>query len=235
MAVAPARILVVDDEESIRRLIVAPFRRDGHRVDVAATGPEALERFDELRPDVVLLDARLPGMDGLEVCRRLRARSAAGIIMVSARDGERDRVQGLDSGADDYVTKPFSVAELRSRVRALLRRAALPAVVPGADAPLTVDGLLVDPRRRRVEVDGEPVELTQLEFELLVTLMRTPGRVFTRDQLLDLVWGGSAFRERRTVDVHILHVREKIEHDPKDPQYVETVRGLGYRFADHDR
>ncbi|MCK9247423.1 MAG: response regulator transcription factor [Solirubrobacteraceae bacterium] len=229
---AAARILVVDDEESIRTLIATPLRRDGHRVDLATTGPEALERFDEVRPDLVVLDARLPGMDGLEVCRRLRSRSSVAIIIVSARDAERDRVDGLDSGADDYVTKPFSIAELRSRVRALLRRAALPAVVPGAVERLTADGLVVDPGRRRVEVDGEPVELTHLEFELLATLMGAPGRVFTRDQLLDRVWGGSAFRERRTVDVHVLHLREKIEPDPRAPRYVETVRGLGYRFVD---
>lgn len=229
-----ARILVVDDEESIRTLLAFPLRRDGHDVVTASTGAEALEQFDRTRPDLVLLDVMLPGIDGFEVCRQLRERSAVPIIMLSARGEEVDRVAGLEHGADDYVTKPFSVRELRSRVRAALRRAALPAVLSGEAPAIEVDELLIEPDRRRVTVRGEEVELTHLEFELLVTMAQAPGRVFTRDMLLERAWGGAAYRERRTVDVHVLHLREKIERNPKDPEYVITVRGLGYRFRDAD-
>jgi DNA-binding response OmpR family regulator len=231
---AAARILVVDDEESIRTLLAFPLRRDGHEVVTAADGVEALEQFDRTKPDLVLLDVMLPGVDGFEVCRRLRERSAVPIIMLSARGEEADRVTGLESGADDYVTKPFSVRELRSRVRAALRRAALPAAVAGETPAIEVGELVIDPDRRRVTVRGAEVDLTHLEFELLTTLAYAPGRVFTRDMLLERAWGGSAYRERRTVDVHVLHLREKIEEDPKDPKYVITVRGLGYRFRDTD-
>ncbi|EHN09616.1 Phosphate regulon transcriptional regulatory protein PhoB (SphR) [Patulibacter medicamentivorans] len=229
---APARILVVDDEESIRTLLAFPLRRDGHDVVTVASGTEALEQFERVRPDLVLLDVMLPGMDGVEVCRRLREKSPVPIIMLSARGEESDRIAGLENGADDYVTKPFSVRELRSRVRAALRRAALPAAVTGTAPPIEIADLRVDPDRRRVEVRGEEVELTHLEFELLVTMARAPGRVFTRDMLLEHAWGGAAYRERRTVDVHVLHLREKIERNPKAPEYVITVRGLGYRFRD---
>lgn len=229
-----ARILVVDDEEPIRTLLAFPLRRDGHDVVTAASGAEALAEFDRVRPDLVLLDVMLPGIDGFEVCRRLRERSPVPIIMLSARGEEIDRVAGLESGADDYVTKPFSVRELRSRVKAALRRAALPAVVAGETPPITAGELVIDPDRRRVTVRGEDVDLTHLEFELLVTMAYAPGRVFTRDMLLERAWGGSAYRERRTVDVHVLHLREKIERDPRDPEYVITVRGLGYRFRDSD-
>jgi len=232
MDASAARILVVDDEESIRTLLAFPLRRDGHEVVTASSGPEALERFETLRPDLVLLDVMLPGIDGVEVCRRLRRQSAVPIIMLSARGEELDRVAGLEAGADDYVTKPFSVRELRSRVRAALRRAALPAALPGSSPPIEIGDVRIDPDRRRVEVRGEEVELTHLEFELLVTLARAPGRVFTRDMLLERAWGGSAYRERRTVDVHVLHLREKIERNPKAPEHVITVRGLGYRFRD---
>ncbi|MDX8151746.1 response regulator transcription factor [Patulibacter brassicae] len=229
---APARILVVDDEESIRALLAFPLRRDGHEVLTATTGPEALEQFERGQPDLVLLDVMLPGLDGVAVCRALRERSAVPIIMLSARGEEGDRVAGLEAGADDYVTKPFSVRELRSRVRAALRRAALPAARPGATPPIEIGDVVIDADRRRVVVRGEEVELTHLEFELLVTLAQAPGRVFTRDMLLERAWGGSAYRERRTVDVHVLHLREKLERNPKAPEHIITVRGLGYRFRD---
>jgi DNA-binding response OmpR family regulator len=229
-----ARILVVDDEESIRTLLSFPLRRDGHDVVTAVDGREALEQFDRSRPDLVLLDVMLPGLDGFEVCKQLRQRSSVPIIMLSARGEEVDRVMGLEAGADDYVTKPFSVRELRSRVRAALRRAAMPAVATGETPPIEVGDLVIDPDRRRVSVRGEDVELTHLEFELLTTMAYAPGRVFTRDMLLERAWGGAAYRERRTVDVHVLHLREKIERNPKDPQHVITVRGLGYRFRDAD-
>jgi DNA-binding response OmpR family regulator len=233
-AAASARILVVDDEESIRTLLAFPLRRDGHEVVTAADGAEALEQFDRTKPDLVLLDVMLPGADGFEICRQLRGRSTVPIIMLSARGEEGDRVTGLEAGADDYVTKPFSVRELRSRVRAALRRAAMPAAVTAETPPVQVGEIVIDPDRRRDTVRGDEVELTNLEFELLTTLAYAPGRVFTRDMLLERAWGGSAYRERRTVDVHVLHLREKIERDPKNPEYVITVRGLGYRFRDAD-
>jgi DNA-binding response OmpR family regulator len=229
-----ARILVVDDEESIRTLLSFPLRRDGHDVVTAVDGRERSNCSSASRPDLVLLDVMLPGLDGFEVCKQLRQRSTVPIIMLSARGEEVDRVMGLEAGADDYVTKPFSVRELRSRVRAALRRAAMPAVATGETPPIEVGDLVIDPARRRVSVRGEDVELTHLEFELLTTMAYAPGRVFTRDMLLERAWGGAAYRERRTVDVHVLHLREKIERNPKDPQHVITVRGLGYRFRDAD-
>ncbi|WP_210491539.1 response regulator transcription factor [Patulibacter sp. SYSU D01012] len=231
---APARILVVDDEESIRTLLAFPLRRDGHEVVTVEDGTQALDQFERVRPDLVLLDVMLPGADGFEICRQIRTRSTVPIIMLSARGEEGDRVTGLEAGADDYVTKPFSVRELRSRVRAALRRAAMPAATTGETPSIAVGDLVIDPDRRRVTVRGEEVELTHLEFELLATLAYAPGRVFTRDMLLERAWGGSAYRERRTVDVHVLHLREKIEQNPKQPEYIVTVRGLGYRFRDAD-
>jgi DNA-binding response OmpR family regulator len=173
----------------------------------------------------------LPKVDGLEVCRRLRATSSVPIIMLTARDDELDKVVGLELGADDYITKPFSIREFRSRVRALLRRAAAPRH-DTRETPLEFDGLKIDPTRRAVERDGKPVQLTYVEFELLRTLASSPGRVFTRQKLLESLWGGSAYREPRTIDVHIRHLREKLEHDPREPKFIFTVRGAGYRFRD---
>ena len=229
-----ATILVVDDEEPIRRLIDFPLRRDGHKVVTAASGAEALRAFERHHPDLVLLDVMLPGIDGLEVCRRLRERSAVPILMLSARADEDDRVAGLEIGADDYVTKPFSVRELRSRVRAALRRTALARhrEQPGDDGVLVSHELRIEPDRRRVLLAGAEVPVTFLEFELLHTLAAAPGRVFTRDMLLQRVWGDAGYRDPRTIDVHVRHVREKLEPDPKVPEYVLTVRGVGYRFRD---
>jgi DNA-binding response OmpR family regulator len=228
-----ATILLVDDEESVQKLLTYPLERDGYRVVHARDGDEALARFDAENVDLVVLDVMLPKLDGLEVCRRLRTRSTVPIVMLTARGDELDKVLGLELGADDYITKPFSIREFRSRVRALLRRAATPRYGPPEDEVIQVDGLGIDPARRSVEVDGKPVQLTYVEFELLRTLARRPGRVFSRQALLEALWGGSDYREPRTIDVHVRHLREKLERDPRDPHYILTVRGVGYRFRDH--
>jgi DNA-binding response OmpR family regulator len=178
-----------------------------------------------------VLDLMLPKLDGLEVCKRLRAQSAVPIIMLTARDDELDKVLGLELGADDYITKPFSIREFRSRVRALLRRAQLGPTVGSANL-IEVDGVRIDLARRAVSVRDEPVQLTYLEFELLRTLAAQPGTVHTRQMLLETLWGGAAYRDPRTIDVHVRHLREKIERDPGDPEYLFTVRGVGYRFRD---
>jgi DNA-binding response OmpR family regulator len=225
-------ILLVDDEESIQRLLAYPLERDGFRVVPAHDGEEALERFAAEPIDLVVLDLMLPKLDGLEVCKRLRAQSTVPIIMLTARDDEFDKVLGLELGADDYITKPFSIREFRSRVRALLRRAAAPRRETREDETIESGDLRIDPAKRSVSVRGEVVELTYVEFELLRTLADTPGKVFSRQALLEAIWGDSAYREPRTIDVHIRHLREKLEGDPRQPEYVFTVRGVGYRFRD---
>jgi DNA-binding response OmpR family regulator len=227
-----ATILLVDDEESIQKLLTFPLERDGFRVVPAHDGQEALDRFGQERVDLVVLDVMLPRLDGLEVCRMLRATSSVPILMLTARDDELDKVLGLELGADDYMTKPFSVREFRSRVRALLRRAAAPRHEPGDDDVIQADGLRIDPARRRVTVDGREVELTYVEFELVRALAERPGRVFTRQALLERLWGDSDYRDPRTIDVHIRHLREKLEQDARRPEYIFTVRGVGYRFRD---
>ena len=224
-----ATILVVDDEEAVQRLLTFPLEREGYRVVTAGDGEQGLALAGQEHPDLVLLDVMLPGIDGLEVCRRLRAGSAVPIIMLTARDDEIDKVLGLELGADDYITKPFSLAELRSRIRAVLRRAQL-ASRPAADDVLAVDGVVLDAARRTVSAHGQDVSLTYVEFEILRTLMRSPGRVFTRQNLLEAVWESADYRDPRTIDVHVRHLREKIEPSPSDPQYIHTVRGVGYRF-----
>jgi DNA-binding response OmpR family regulator len=224
-------ILLVDDEESIQKLLTYPLERDGHRVVQARDGEEALDRFRAEDVDLVLLDLALPKLDGIEVCRRIRSESTVPILMLTARDEEIDKVLGLEIGADDYITKPFSIRELRSRIRAAVRRANLSP--PGdSDDVIEVDGLHMDVPRRTVTVGGDPAQLTYLEFELLRLLASSPGRVFTRQALLDKLWGGSAFRDPRTIDVHVRHLREKIEPNPSEPEYIFTVRGVGYRFRD---
>ncbi|HEU4975387.1 MAG TPA: response regulator transcription factor [Baekduia sp.] len=231
------RILLADDEQSIQTLLSYPLRKDGYEVITATDGREALARFGETTFDLVVLDVMMPRMDGLEACRRLRARSTVPIIMLTAKAEEIDKVLGLELGADDYITKPFSLREFRSRVRAALRRAGMQRQsAPEPDeAPLSVHELEIDPAKRSVRVRGEPVELTFVEFEILEALARNPGRVFTRDMLLTRIWGDSAYRDPRTIDVHIRHLREKLELDAKDPEYLFTVRGVGYRFRDTER
>jgi DNA-binding response OmpR family regulator len=226
-------ILLVDDEESVQKLLTYPLERDGYRVVQARDGEEALARFGESPVDLVVLDIMLPRLDGLEVCKRLRLTSTVPIIMLTARDDELDKVIGLELGADDYITKPFSIREFRSRVRALLRRAKAPHS-PGEEQPerLELDGLVIDIPRRVVEVRGEPVQLTFVEFELLRTLASQPGRVFSRRMLLEALWKSADYRDPRTIDVHVRHLREKLEAEPRTPEYILTVRGVGYRFRD---
>jgi DNA-binding response OmpR family regulator len=225
-------ILLVDDEESIQTLLTYPLERDGHRVVQARNGEEALRKFAEEEIDLVVLDIMLPRVDGLEVCRKLRAESTVPIIMLTARDDELDKVLGLELGADDYITKPFSIREFRSRVRALLRRAATPHQVGKRDDVIERGDVRIDIPRRTVEVRGEPVPLTYVEFELLATLAGQAGVVFSRRQLLERIRGSADYREPRTIDVHVRHLREKLERDSRDPELILTVRGAGYRFRD---
>ena len=225
-------ILLVDDEDSIQKLLAYPLEREGFRVLQARDGEDALRLFQSEHVDLVVLDLMLPKLDGLEVCKRLRAESEVPIIMLTARDDELDKVLGLELGADDYITKPFSIREFRSRVRALLRRASA-SRQPGPDGDLiSLDGLEIDLARRSVEVRGVQVQLTYVEFELLRILASHPGRVYSRRMLLESLWGGADYREPRTIDVHVRHLREKLELDPAEPEYILTVRGVGYRFRD---
>jgi DNA-binding response OmpR family regulator len=225
-------ILLVDDEDSVQKLLTYPLERDGFRVVQARDGEQALRMFGDERIDLVVLDLMLPKVDGLEVCKRLRADSNVPIIMLTARGEELDKVLGLELGADDYITKPFSIREFRSRVRALLRRAGLPRERAREAETIESGELRIDPARRTVELAGEPVQLTYVEFELLTALASEPSRVFTREMLLRALWGDSAYREPRTIDVHVRHLREKLERDPSEPEYIFTVRGVGYRFRD---
>ena len=211
-----------------------PLERDGYRVVQAADGAEALGRFDDQPVDLVVLDIMLPKLDGLEVCKQLRTRSSVPIIMLTARDDELDKVLGLELGADDYITKPFSIREFRSRVKALLRRARAPRdgqLGPGEQV-IVADGLMIDLPRRTVEVRGGRVALTYVEFELLRMLVSHPGRVYSRRMLLEALWGSADFRDPRTIDVHVRHLREKLERDSRDPELILTVRSVGYRFRD---
>jgi DNA-binding response OmpR family regulator len=225
-------ILLVDDEDSIQKLLAYPLEREGYRVLQARDGVEALEQFASERVDLVVLDIMLPKLDGLEVCKRLRAESEVPIIMLTARDDELDKVLGLELGADDYITKPFSIREFRSRVRALLRRAAVSRQFDEDGEVISAQGLTIDLARRVVEFGGNRVQLTYVEFELLRILASHPGRVYSRRMLLEALWGGADYREPRTIDVHVRHLREKLEPDPAEPEYILTVRGVGYRFRD---
>ncbi len=236
MADHSARILLVDDEQSIQTLLSYPLRKEGYDVVQATDGRQALERFDEQCFDLVVLDLMLPKLDGLEVCRRLRGRSSVPIIMLTAKSEEIDKVLGLELGADDYITKPFSLREFSSRIKAALRRAEMTrrAQNASAETPLEVGELRIDFPKRSVRIRGREATLTFVEFEILAALARAPGRVFTRDMLLARIWGDSDYRDPRTIDVHIRHLREKTERDPKDPEYLFTVRGVGYRFRDSE-
>ena len=226
-------ILLVDDEDAVRTVLTFPLEKDGYVVVQAGDGEEALRLFAERSVDLVVLDLMLPRLDGLEVCKRLRATSTVPIIMLTARDDELDKVLGLELGADDYITKPFSIREFRSRVRALLRRARQPHVpADDADPRIEAGGLVIDLSRRTVEVRGDAVTPTYVEFELLRTLAASPGRVFSRRMLLEALWKSADYRDPRTIDVHVRHLREKLEAEPREPEYILTVRGVGYRFRD---
>jgi DNA-binding response OmpR family regulator len=231
MSNGSTRILLVDDEQSVQTLLSYPLRKDGYLVTSALDGREALDRFSEARFDLVVLDLMLPKLDGVEVCRRLRRRSQVPIIMLTAKGSETDKVAGLELGADDYITKPFSMREFRSRVKAALRRSRM-IVEPIEEEPLTSGGLNIDPGRRTVTLKGKEIGVTYVEFEILSSLARSPGHVLSRETLLEHVWGDSDYRDPRTVDVHIRHLREKLEGNPKEPEFLFTVRGVGYRFRE---
>ncbi|MHB8491370.1 MAG: response regulator transcription factor [Solirubrobacteraceae bacterium] len=222
-------ILVCDDEEPLRDTLTRSFTREGHTVTAVASGSQALEQTAAERFDVVLMDVALGASpSGYEVCRTLRAqRNMVPIIMLTALDSEADVVQGLEAGADDYVTKPFGLAELRSRIRAVLRRSGARATERDV---LQVGPVVLDRSRREVSMDGSDIRLTFSEFELLAELLSQPGRLFNRQELLRAIWGDSAYRDPRAIDVHIRHLREKIEETPEDPRLILTVRGAGYRF-----
>jgi DNA-binding response OmpR family regulator len=222
-------LLVVDDESELRELLVRLFTRDGHHMTAVADARSAIDRASTQPFDCVLLDVALgPGPDGIDVCRELRARrNVVPIIMLTARDSEADAVLGLEAGADDYITKPFGPAELRSRIRAVLRRAGPRAL---GDEVLQVGPVVLDRSRREVRVRDAPISLTFSEFELLQALMAQPDRLFSREELLRAIWGDSAYRDPRGIDVHVRHLREKIEERPEEPQILLTVRGSGYRI-----
>ncbi|GGT33270.1 winged helix-turn-helix domain-containing protein [Nonomuraea spiralis] len=223
------RVLVVEDEESFSDALSYMLRKEGFEVSVAATGPEALDTFDRNGADLVLLDLMLPGLPGTEVCRSLRQRSKVPVIMLTAKDSEIDKVVGLELGADDYVTKPFSSRELVARIRAVLRRQG-DVVEELETAILAVGPVRMDVDRHVVAVRGEQVQLPLKEFELLEVLLRNAGRVLTRGQLIDRVWGADYVGDTKTLDVHVKRLRAKIEADPSNPRCILTVRGLGYKF-----
>jgi len=227
--VGEARILVVDDERSILDLVTAYLQPEGYRVYTAADGPTALKAARSFKPDLVVLDVMLPGMDGLEVLSQLRREGHAYVILLTARAEETDKIVGLSVGADDYLTKPFSPRELTARIKAALRRLRMGQDLPGA-AILSFAHIRVDTGSRKVWVDDRPVELTTIEFDLLRTLAAVPGRVLSREQLLEKVWGYDYYGEARVVDVHIGHIRRKLGED----RFIATVRGAGYRFEDDE-
>ena len=228
-----ARVLVVDDEATLVDTIRYNLRREGYDVQVASEGNEALKLARATSPDLVVLDLMLPGIDGLEVCRQLRRDSTVPILMLTAKDDEIDKIVGLEVGADDYMTKPFSMRELLARVRAMLRRSRMTQQTAESDGAQSVRSgdLEADPLQRKVILGERSLQLKPKEFDLLVYLMQQRGRVLTRDQLLEKVWGYTFGGDTRTVDVHIRWLREKIEEDPGTPRRLETVRGVGYRFV----
>ena len=232
MSPQPARILLVDDDPSLGEMLGIVLRQEGFEPVFVRSGDQAIAAFHQAKPDLVLLDLMLPGKDGLEICRELRLESGVPIVMLTAKTDTVDVVLGLESGADDYITKPFSMREFRSRVKAVLRRSDLLREEQRDEEPLTAGDLSIDFAKRTVEIRGEPVRLTYVEFEILSILARNPGRVFSRTMILDRLWGDSSYRDPRTIDVHIRHLREKIERDPKDPEFLFTVRGVGYHFRD---
>jgi len=223
------KVLIVEDEASYSEALSYVLRKEGYDVAVAETGPDALTAFERGGADIILLDLMLPGLPGTEVCRTIRQSSSVPIIMVSAKDTEIDKVVGLELGADDYVTKPYSPRELVARIRAVLRRGA--AEEPDDDAVIEVGAVRMDIDRHLVSVDGQEVKLPLKEFELLEFFLRNSGRVLTRGQLIDRVWGSDYVGDTKTLDVHVKRLRAKIEDDPAHPTVLTTVRGLGYKYA----
>ncbi len=229
----PTQVLIVEDEDALAESVRYNLEREGYSVRVAGDGREALESFRKLRPSLVVLDLMLPEIPGLDVCRKIREESDVPIIMVTAKDSEADKVAGLELGADDYVTKPFSMRELVSRVRALLRRSTQVARAETRDEEILIGGRVeMDVARHEVRVAGEPVVLPPKEFSLLEELLRRKGRLVTRDLLIDVVWGSDYYGDTKTLDVHVKRVRQKIEEEPGTPVNLLTVRGLGYKFID---
>jgi DNA-binding response OmpR family regulator len=224
-------ILVVDDEEAIAEAVRARLQSEGFQVVVAGDGPEAIGLCEQAHPDLVVLDLMLPGMDGLEVCRQIQRDRWVPVLMLTARTEEADKVAGFAVGADDYLTKPFSLRELVVRVRAILRRMERIGAIP-ADEPIDRAGLAIDQARRTVAVDGTDIQLTPLEFEILLTLARTPGVVFTREQLMDKVWGYRDYAGGRVVDSHVARIRRKLDEDGAEPRFIRTVHGVGYAFRE---
>jgi two-component system, OmpR family, response regulator RegX3 len=225
----PTTILIVEDEESYIDALVVGLSREGFATHTARTGPEALAMFEQVAPDLVLLDLMLPGLSGIDVCRQIRTTSKVPVIMVTAKDSELDTVVGLEVGADDYVTKPYGLRELIARVRAVLRRAPDGATRSDVEA-IEIGDVRLDISRHELAVGGAPVPVPRKEFELLELLMSNAGRVLTRETILDEVWGTGYVGDTKTLDVHVKRLRSKIERDPSEPQYITTVRGVGYRF-----
>lgn len=225
------KLLLVEDEKSIAEGLAITLEAEGFQVAWVKDGLDAIPAWERVRPDLVVLDLMLPGMSGTEICRVLRSRSDVPIIMLTAREAEVDRVVGLELGADDYVTKPFSTRELVARIKAILRRAPL-AEHLDEEAPVEACGVRVDRVRHEVRVDGEEVDLPPKEFELLAYLIENAGRVLTRGQLIDEIWGSDYVGDTKTLDVHVRRLRTRIEADPKEPVRIQTVRGVGYRFFD---
>ncbi len=224
-------ILVVDDEEAIAEAVRARLESEGYRVVVAGDGPQAIELASQVHPELVVLDLMLPGMDGLEVCQEIQKDEWIPVLMLTARTEEADKVAGFAVGADDYLTKPFSLRELVVRVKAILRRVERIRALPSTE-PIERAALTIDPARRRVTVDGNDVALTPLEFEILLTLAREPGVVFTREQLMDRVWGYRDYAGGRVVDSHVARIRRKLVEDGTEPRFIRTVHGVGYAFQE---
>lgn len=227
---APPKILIIDDEQSITNLVSAYLRPEGYEVHTASDGPTGLKAARSLKPDLIVLDIMLPGLDGIELLTQLRRESDVYVIMLTAKTEETDKIIGLSVGADDYLTKPFSPRELVARIKAALRRYGKSGAMPDTRI-LSFNRLRIDSEARLVWKDDEPVDLTAIEFDLLHTLAEHRGRVLSREQLLERVWGHDFYGEERVVDVHLGHIRKKIEDNPAQPDYIVTVRGVGYRFA----
>ena len=234
-SVAHQRVLVVDDEPAIRDLVGSYLRNEGFDVVEAADGEDALARFGTSAPDLVVLDLRLPGIGGLDVLREIRRTSSVYVIVLTARSEEADKLIGLELGADDYITKPFSPRELVARVRAVLRRKRDGDAADPLDEVTRFEGLTIDLGRHEVRVEEDPVELTSLEFQLLATLAEAPGRVFTRRQLIERIWGWDFYGDERLVDVHIGNLRKALADSADAPRFIGTVRGVGYKFVGHPR
>jgi DNA-binding response OmpR family regulator len=232
-AMSEQTVLVVDDEEAIAEAVRARLESEGYRVVVAADGPEAISAHAEHHPDLVVLDLMLPGMDGLEVCKEIQKQRWTPVLMLTARTEEADKVAGFAVGADDYLTKPFSLRELAVRVKAILRRVdRIRGLDRPAAGPIELNGLTMDEQRRFVAVDDVEIPLTPLEFEILLTLAREPGVVFSRDQLMDRVWGYRDYAGGRVVDSHVARIRRKLNEDGNDPRFIRTVHGVGYAFKE---